>query len=47
MLQIFVSFLYLMAICHIRAKDCATSDAFKMGEVEEIDLDEVKSGFNK
>ena len=34
-------FIYFVALCHIRAEDCAISDAFEMGEVEEKDLDEV------
>ena len=31
----------LMVTSETRAEDCLISDAFKMGEVEEKDLDEV------
>lgn len=44
--RIWSIFIYLVALCHIRAEDCAISDAFEMGEVEEKDLDEVNFDLN-
>ena len=34
-------FVFFVSFDNVKAEICATSDAFKLGEVEEKDLDEV------